>query len=141
MVFTDVAIHAGYRLRSPSESPDSVIATSPMAPQLQGCNWVSSWPRLQQMPPWPPRRSVLRLATPRRPCAGAVRAVASAGPALGLDPGAGAVGTDLLAVEEEAEDVDERERLRRTRISLANKGNTPWNKGRKHSPGIYLFSL
>ena len=102
-----------------------------MAPQLQGCNWVSSWPRLQQMTPWPPRRRVLRLATPRRPCAGAVRAVASAG----------AVGTDLLAVEEEAEDVDERERLRRTRISLANKGNTPWNKGRKHSPGIYLFSL
>ncbi|CAD6261750.1 unnamed protein product [Miscanthus lutarioriparius] len=105
-----------------------------MAPQLKGCNWVSSWPRLQQMPPWPPRRRVLHLATPRRPCAGAVRAVASAGPALGLDLGAGAVGTELLAMEEEAEDVDERERLRRTRISLANKGNTPWNKGRKHSP-------
>jgi hypothetical protein len=51
------------------------------------------------------------------------------------------VGTDLLAVEEEAEDVDERERLRRTRISLANKGNTPWNKGRKHSPGIPVLSL
>lgn len=114
------------------------IANSLMAPQLQGCNWISSWPRLQQMSPWPPRSSesprwsFLRLATRRRPCAGAVRAVASAG----------AVGTDLLEMEEQAEDVDERERLRRTRISLANKGNTPWNKGRKHSPGIPVqFSL
>ncbi|XP_073142933.1 uncharacterized protein [Henckelia pumila] len=31
-------------------------------------------------------------------------------------------------------EVDERERLRRSRISEANKGNTPWNKGKKHSP-------
>ncbi|TKY61161.1 hypothetical protein E2542_SST11011 [Spatholobus suberectus] len=29
---------------------------------------------------------------------------------------------------------DEREKLRRMRISKANKGNTPWNKGRKHTP-------
>lgn len=31
-------------------------------------------------------------------------------------------------------EVDEREKLRRLRISNANKGNRPWNKGRKHSP-------
>ncbi|GMI91709.1 hypothetical protein like AT1G53800 [Hibiscus trionum] len=31
------------------------------------------------------------------------------------------------------EELDEREKLRRRRISKANKGNTPWNKGRKHS--------
>ncbi|TYH48285.1 hypothetical protein ES332_D10G057600v1 [Gossypium tomentosum] len=30
-------------------------------------------------------------------------------------------------------ELDEREKLRRMRISKANKGNTPWNKGRKHS--------
>ncbi|PRW56527.1 Muscle M-line assembly unc- isoform 1 isoform A [Chlorella sorokiniana] len=31
-------------------------------------------------------------------------------------------------------DVDEQERLRRLKISQANKGRTPWNKGRRHSP-------
>nr|GMD37129.1 uncharacterized protein LOC109192550 [Ipomoea batatas] len=30
--------------------------------------------------------------------------------------------------------MDEIEKLRRSRISKANKGKTPWNKGRKHSP-------
>ncbi|KAK4790424.1 hypothetical protein SAY86_017728 [Trapa natans] len=34
---------------------------------------------------------------------------------------------------EDSEDLSEREKLRRTRISKANKGNIPWNKGRKHS--------
>ncbi|KAJ4953393.1 hypothetical protein NE237_030225 [Protea cynaroides] len=41
-------------------------------------------------------------------------------PHISLSPG----GDELL---------DERERLRRMRISKANKGNVPWNKGRKHS--------
>ncbi|KAI4329015.1 hypothetical protein L6164_021322 [Bauhinia variegata] len=35
--------------------------------------------------------------------------------------------------KEESTELDEREKLRRMRISKANKGNTPWNKGRKHS--------
>ncbi|XP_061340911.1 uncharacterized protein LOC133287344 isoform X2 [Gastrolobium bilobum] len=34
---------------------------------------------------------------------------------------------------EELQELDERETLRRMRISKANKGQTPWNKGRKHS--------
>jgi len=29
----------------------------------------------------------------------------------------------------------EKERLRRERISQANRGKTTWNKGRKHRPG------
>lgn len=34
--------------------------------------------------------------------------------------------------------LDESEKLRRLRISKANKGKTPWNKGRKHSPETLL---
>ncbi|WOH04117.1 hypothetical protein DCAR_0623525 [Daucus carota subsp. sativus] len=32
------------------------------------------------------------------------------------------------------DELDDREKLRRKRISKANKGKSPWNKGRKHSP-------
>lgn len=35
-------------------------------------------------------------------------------------------------------EVGEREKLRRMRISRANKGNKPWNKGKKHSPETLL---
>ncbi|KAJ7951422.1 Muscle M-line assembly protein unc-89, putative isoform 2 [Quillaja saponaria] len=39
----------------------------------------------------------------------------------------------LESSTEESTELNEREKLRRMRISKANKGNTPWNKGRKHS--------
>lgn len=47
---------------------------------------------------------------------------------------------DASKVQAESSSADstelgEKERLRRIRISKANKGNTPWNKGRKHSAG------
>ncbi|XP_022955868.1 uncharacterized protein LOC111457724 isoform X1 [Cucurbita moschata] len=41
--------------------------------------------------------------------------------------------TQLASSGEDSEELDERERVRRERISQANKGQTPWNKGRKHS--------
>ncbi|KAG1366998.1 hypothetical protein COCNU_13G007880 [Cocos nucifera] len=34
---------------------------------------------------------------------------------------------------DESSEIDDKERLRRIKISIANKGNVPWNKGRKHS--------
>ncbi|WOG99080.1 hypothetical protein DCAR_0518428 [Daucus carota subsp. sativus] len=43
-------------------------------------------------------------------------------------------GVEHQSSSEEFTDVDDREKLRRMRISKANKGNTPWNKGRKHTP-------
>ncbi|XP_061356768.1 uncharacterized protein LOC133301163 [Gastrolobium bilobum] len=50
---------------------------------------------------------------------------------LGLNPVP--PGALLEYSDVESEELDEREKLRRMRISKANKGNTPWNKGRKHS--------
>lgn len=52
---------------------------------------------------------------------------------LGLSPNPPEV--LLESSNEESEEIDERERVRRMRISKANKGHTAWNKGRKHSAG------
>lgn len=46
---------------------------------------------------------------------------------------------ELKYSSEDSKELDERERSRRLRISKANKGNTPWNKGRKHSAGKNIF--
>ncbi|KAL9255713.1 hypothetical protein AKJ16_DCAP27395 [Drosera capensis] len=40
---------------------------------------------------------------------------------------------DTKSLSEVSEEIDERERLRRMKISKANSGKLPWNKGRKHS--------
>ncbi|KAI5066314.1 hypothetical protein GOP47_0018938 [Adiantum capillus-veneris] len=54
---------------------------------------------------------------------GAILQCGSPNGALSFDPDSAA-----------SSEVDERERLRRERIGLANKGRTPWNKGKPHSP-------
>ena len=36
---------------------------------------------------------------------------------------------------DESDRISEKERLRRQRISQANRGRMPWNVGRKHKPG------
>ncbi|XP_019455610.1 PREDICTED: uncharacterized protein LOC109356642 isoform X1 [Lupinus angustifolius] len=51
---------------------------------------------------------------------------------LGLSPNPREV--LLESSVEESEEPDEKERLRRMKISKANKGQAAWNKGRKHSP-------
>ncbi|CAL0315438.1 unnamed protein product [Lupinus luteus] len=50
---------------------------------------------------------------------------------LGLSPNPHEV--PLESSNEESEEPDEKERLRRMKISKANKGQAAWNKGRKHS--------
>ncbi|KAI5679519.1 hypothetical protein M9H77_00746 [Catharanthus roseus] len=43
-------------------------------------------------------------------------------------------GNESKSSIEDSNKLNEREKLRRMRISKANKGNIPWNKGRKHTP-------
>ncbi|XWS19985.1 hypothetical protein CRYUN_Cryun31cG0062800 [Craigia yunnanensis] len=52
---------------------------------------------------------------------------------LGGDSSPSSTQLESLKSGDSDEEPDEREKLRRMRISKANKGNTPWNKGRKHS--------
>ncbi|TYH16896.1 hypothetical protein ES288_A05G151200v1 [Gossypium darwinii] len=52
---------------------------------------------------------------------------------LGGDSSPSSTRLESLKSGDSDEEPDEREKVRRMRISKANKGNTPWNKGRKHS--------
>lgn len=56
---------------------------------------------------------------------------------LGRDSSPSSTQLESLKSGDSDEEPDEREKLRRMRISKANKGNTPWNKGRKHSAGKF----
>ncbi|GAV87315.1 LOW QUALITY PROTEIN: hypothetical protein CFOL_v3_30741, partial [Cephalotus follicularis] len=50
-----------------------------------------------------------------------------------LDADSRKLAFQVKSTGEDSTGLDDREKLRRMRISTANKGNTPWNKGRKHS--------
>ncbi|KDP40621.1 hypothetical protein JCGZ_24620 [Jatropha curcas] len=51
-----------------------------------------------------------------------------------LDVNSDASIVQIKSSDADSIELDEKERLRRMRISKANRGSTPWNKGRKHSP-------
>ena len=83
-----------------------------------------------------------------------IRAVATLEPKSSVESNGGHEGRNMLrrgvdsgntsgiehqsSREDDSEELDEREKLRRKKISAANKGNTPWNKGRKHSAGNHM---
>ncbi|CAL9080931.1 unnamed protein product [Musa acuminata var. zebrina] len=50
-----------------------------------------------------------------------------------LDSNLDAQAIQIESTNDETSVIEDREKLRRMRISKANKGNVPWNKGRKHS--------
>lgn len=53
-------------------------------------------------------------------------------------------GNEVVGYNDPLEIVDRKilkERIRRTKIGLANKGRVPWNKGRKHTAGNYYLLL
>lgn len=52
-----------------------------------------------------------------------------------LDSNLDAQAIQIESTNDETSVIEDREKLRRMRISKANKGNVPWNKGRKHSAG------
>ncbi|CAI0470849.1 unnamed protein product, partial [Linum tenue] len=107
--------------------------SSPFIPAVDDARLLSVW---QSFLPLPPLRKFL------------IKAVAATLEPKGLvsrEPGDGdraqcdthldfTSGLSTSFDDSETADLDERERLRRMRISKANKGNVPWNKGRKHSP-------
>ncbi|XP_058107138.1 uncharacterized protein LOC131250816 isoform X2 [Magnolia sinica] len=50
-----------------------------------------------------------------------------------LQSGPDSIQRTLRSLRDDTNEMDEKERLRRVRISKANRGNVPWNKGKKHS--------
>ncbi|KAI4355349.1 hypothetical protein L6164_004130 [Bauhinia variegata] len=69
---------------------------------------------------------------PRQLAANEDKCMGSKNSELGVNPNPPGIKSE--SSKEKSTELDDREKLRRIRISKANKGNTPWNKGRKHSP-------
>ncbi|CAI0473067.1 unnamed protein product [Linum tenue] len=115
--------------------------SSPFIPAVDDARLLSVWQSFLPLPP-------LRVHHAYQPHKFLIKAVAATLEPKGLvsrEPGDGdraqcdthldfTSGLSTSFDDSETADLDERERLRRMRISKANKGNVPWNKGRKHSP-------
>ncbi|KAI3426636.1 uncharacterized protein J3R85_009837 [Psidium guajava] len=81
----------------------------------------------------PPKFVVKAVATLERMCSVPNEDVRLSQESSQAATGSSSSGAQLGPPEEDEMELDEREKLRRMRISKANKGNIPWNKGRKHS--------
>ncbi|XP_056176463.1 uncharacterized protein LOC115683707 isoform X3 [Syzygium oleosum] len=94
---------------------------------------LSNAPKRILVEPHPPKFVVKAVATLECMCSVLNEDVRLSRESSQVATGSSSSGARLEPSEDDGMELDEREKLRRMRISKANKGNTPWNKGRKHS--------
>lgn len=110
-------------------------------PVIKGKTFSFEWKGYIQIP----RTSIFKEWSPKKQHAHSIKAVATVEPKCWIpsendnrgdsnwqfNPNSEDQG--ILPSNDDSSEMDEKERLRRMKISKANKGNVPWNKGRKHS--------